>query len=578
MFLCTGSNGAGKTTTVSMLTGLLRPTSGDCVLYGSSIVNEPAVARKSIGICPQHNILFDNLTVLEHIHFFLRIKGIRPKSSVVHESALEVGLGDFLKTTSIALSGGNKRKLSVAVAFSGDPKVLILDEPTSAMDPHSRRAIWELIREKRQGRVICLVRFFYLFHRLTNDQNLPITHSSPFSKLQTTHFMDEAETLSDRIAIMKTGTLQCVGSPLFLKNRFGLGYNMVVVIEDGVDRTEDVDSVTSFMQKQVPGTELVRSSGKELTYRFPPGSESLFPDAFDAFEKKWKWSFGVSNSSLEEVFLEIAKNEDEPSTNLKVARTVNLSSKDDTEKPQQRSEYLSPFAQIALLYGKRLTVQKRDGKGACFSIVVPVIVMALVLLVLMIDPRMSGSSIEASPTLYRETSNGDIGQTDIVISNGFTRMGDTVGNESLLSGENINADFLRLKESFEKTYEHATVSVMSEQTSSASVSDYLLATYNDRDHHLRYGAYVLQDNIDLLFNVNWEEMFSLFLDSLNGAGFEWPGFESLSLPMQFNVTVDDMAKLMFYWTGTDANLQFAFNNVSATFRLTRRLATVLFVS
>jgi ATP-binding cassette subfamily A (ABC1) protein 3 len=157
-FLSTqGSNGAGKTSTVSILTGLLRPTSGDCLLYGNSIVNDPAIARRSLGICPQHNVLFDSLTVTEHLYFFLRIKGIMPNAATVRSNAQEVGLGEFLKTTSIALSGGNKRKLSVAIALSGDPSVLVLDEPTSAMDPHSRRAIWDLIREKRLNRVTFLV-------------------------------------------------------------------------------------------------------------------------------------------------------------------------------------------------------------------------------------------------------------------------------------------------------------------------------------------------------------------------------------------------------------------------------------
>ena len=148
-----------------MLTGLLRPTSGDCLLYGNSIVNDPAAARRSLGICPQHNILFDSLTVTEHLFFFLRLKGIKPRRCDVHESAQEVGLGEFLKTTSIALSGGNKRKLSVAIAFCGDPSTIVLDEPTSAMDPHSRRAIWELIREKRRGRVVLMVSISLLFCR-----------------------------------------------------------------------------------------------------------------------------------------------------------------------------------------------------------------------------------------------------------------------------------------------------------------------------------------------------------------------------------------------------------------------------
>jgi ATP-binding cassette subfamily A (ABC1) protein 3 len=113
---------AGKTSTVSVLTGLFRPTSGDCILYGKSIVNDLMEARQSIGICPQHNILFDSLTVYEHLAFFMRMKGIRPSDAKIRSHAEEIGLSDYLRTPSAALSGGNKRKLSVAIALSGDPR------------------------------------------------------------------------------------------------------------------------------------------------------------------------------------------------------------------------------------------------------------------------------------------------------------------------------------------------------------------------------------------------------------------------------------------------------------------------
>ena len=131
-----GHNGAGKTSTISVLTGLYPPTSGDCFIYGSSIVHDADRARQSMGICPQHNVLFDRLTVTEHIAFFQKIKGIRPSKSGLRERAEEIGLGEYLRTTSSALSGGNKRKLSVAIALCGDPKFLLLDEPTSGTFCH----------------------------------------------------------------------------------------------------------------------------------------------------------------------------------------------------------------------------------------------------------------------------------------------------------------------------------------------------------------------------------------------------------------------------------------------------------
>ena len=101
------------------------------MIYGKRVTSDLVAARRSMGICPQHNILFHNLTVSEHLAFFERIKGLKPNKETIKQRAEEVGLGEFLYTQSHALSGGNKRKLHVAIAFCGDPELLLLDEPTS---------------------------------------------------------------------------------------------------------------------------------------------------------------------------------------------------------------------------------------------------------------------------------------------------------------------------------------------------------------------------------------------------------------------------------------------------------------
>ncbi len=245
-----GHNGAGKSSTISVLTGLYPPTKGDCIIYNKSIIHDLALVRLSMGVCPQQNVLFHNLTVLEHLRFFERIKGV--SSHGLEDRAREVGLGDFLNTKAGQLSGGNKRKLQLAIALAGEPKIVLLDEPTSGMDPYSRRATWDLLRKKRRGRIILL----------------------------TTHFMDEAEVLADRVAILKGGSLQCFGSVLFLKERFGLGYNITMIIENEDDgsataMTEIRNNISVFMENAVPGTRFIRESARELVYRFPPGSEAL---------------------------------------------------------------------------------------------------------------------------------------------------------------------------------------------------------------------------------------------------------------------------------------------------------------
>nr|CAD7392568.1 unnamed protein product [Timema cristinae] len=150
-----GHNGAGKTTTISILTGLLRPTSGTAYIYGVDIRKDMDSIRQSLGTCPQHNVLFDELTVEEHLWFYARLKD-RPVVNIEMEINImieDLGLPDKRQTLSKHLSGGMQRKLSIAAAFIGGSRTVILDEPTAGVDPYSRRSIWELLIKYKQGNV-----------------------------------------------------------------------------------------------------------------------------------------------------------------------------------------------------------------------------------------------------------------------------------------------------------------------------------------------------------------------------------------------------------------------------------------
>ncbi|GCB78036.1 hypothetical protein scyTo_0015753 [Scyliorhinus torazame] len=198
-----GHNGAGKTTTMSMLIGLFPPTSGTAVINGKDIRTNIDAIRQDIGMCPQHNILFNNLTVAEHILFYTLLRGYTVEEAEKQTQAMldEIGLPHKRDELAQDLSGGMQRKLSVALAFIGAAKVIILDEPTSGVDPYSRRSIWDLLLKYRAGRTIIL----------------------------STHHMDEADLLGDRIAIISQGKLQCCGSSLFLKSCFGSGFYLTLV-------------------------------------------------------------------------------------------------------------------------------------------------------------------------------------------------------------------------------------------------------------------------------------------------------------------------------------------------------------
>ena len=149
-----------------MLTGMVPPTSGYATVAGYDIRTDLALLRENVGVCLQHDCLFPQLTVLEHIIFFSRVKGMYgEKSKAECEKSVMTAIEDVAlieKKHSFAkdLSGGMKRKLSVAIAFCGDSKVVFLDEPTSGMDPFSRRFTWNVIRQYRENRCIILTTHF----------------------------------------------------------------------------------------------------------------------------------------------------------------------------------------------------------------------------------------------------------------------------------------------------------------------------------------------------------------------------------------------------------------------------------
>ncbi|XP_058565915.1 phospholipid-transporting ATPase ABCA3 [Neofelis nebulosa] len=276
-----GHNGAGKTTTLSMLTGLFPPTSGRAYINGYEISQDMVQIRKSLGLCPQHDILFDNLTVAEHLYFYAQLKGLsrlkcpEEVQRMLHALSLE----DKRDSLSRCLSGGLRRKLSIGIALIAGSKVLMLDEPTSGMDAVSRRAIWDLLQQHKSQRTVLL----------------------------TTHFMDEADLLGDRVAIMAKGELQCCGSSLFLKQKYGAGYHMTLVKEPHCDP----EAISRLVRHHVPSATLESRAGAELSFILPKESTHRFESLFAKLEKQQKElgiaSFGASVTTMEEVFLRVGK-------------------------------------------------------------------------------------------------------------------------------------------------------------------------------------------------------------------------------------------------------------------------------
>ncbi|KDO21257.1 hypothetical protein SPRG_13556 [Saprolegnia parasitica CBS 223.65] len=338
-----GHNGAGKTTAISMLTGMLRPTAGDATVHGLALSKDLRTMQRSMGVCPQHNILYEDLTVSEHLRFYAAIKGVADVAAAVTATLSEVDLVDKANDKVKALSGGMKRKLSVGIALLGNSSVVFLDEPTSGMDPYSRRSVWELLLRNRSKRIMIL----------------------------TTHYMEEADVLGDRIAIMANGALQCVGSALFLKNRFGAGYTLTLV---KVDASSAMDAVSSLVLTHVPSAILTSNVASEVSFQLPTHATSAFPDLFAALDDDLPAyglsSYGISVTTLEDVFIKVTSRATVPSAPTTASVAVPIA-------PPVLVAHRTFLGQTLALLGKRFHVAKRDKRAFFNTTLLPVLLIAI---------------------------------------------------------------------------------------------------------------------------------------------------------------------------------------------------------
>lgn len=195
LFALLGLNGAGKTTTIKMLTCLSRPTSGDAVLLGDSVVSKPLAVKEKTNVSPQETAVAPNLSVKENLELIAGIYGSDKRTAQMkaNEMLSAFSLTEVAKDRAKILSGGMQRRLSIAMALISNPQILFLDEPTLGLDVLARRELWSAI-EKLKGKITIIL---------------------------TTHYMEEAEALSDRIGIMSKGELKAVGTAAELISKTG---------------------------------------------------------------------------------------------------------------------------------------------------------------------------------------------------------------------------------------------------------------------------------------------------------------------------------------------------------------------
>lgn len=263
-----------------------------------------------MAVCPQHNILWNPLTAREHLQFFGRLKGLKGKElkDEVNKALASVNLEKFADTAAGKFSGGMKRRLSCANAFIGDPSIVYLDEPSTGLDPASRRQLWTSISKAKAGKSIVL----------------------------TTHSMEEADVLCDRIGIMASGELQCIDIASQLKYRFGAGYMFTMTL----GRSEDVgdakiQEIDNYVTNMFPSAKRLNNPiGGKFKYevvREDVVLSAVFQQVESDRERVNIADWGITETTLEEVFLKLA-----------------LLSHEDLNKPELVKRSLSDLARFGI--------------------------------------------------------------------------------------------------------------------------------------------------------------------------------------------------------------------------------------
>ena len=276
IFSLLGPNGAGKTTTISMLSTLYTPTSGDAVIGGHSVTKDPMAVRGVIGVVPQDLALYEDLTARENLIFWGQMYNLSGKSltSRVDEVLEQIGLTDKAKDRVKTYSGGMKRRVNIGVGLLHKPRLLFMDEPTVGIDPQSRRAILDTVKD-------------------LNKQGMTL--------LYTTHYMEEAEELSNRVGIIDHGELIAIGSQKELTQQVGQSETLILHISENDDPQALIPSFKGL--KDVLEANVI---GTEISIITPSAKDVLASVVSKANERGIKIrSIDIREPNLEAVFLHL---------------------------------------------------------------------------------------------------------------------------------------------------------------------------------------------------------------------------------------------------------------------------------
>ena len=322
IFCLLGHNGAGKTTLVNMISGIIDPNHGDILFNGRSLVTNKNFLYENIGLCQQEDIYFDYLTVKEHLEYMCQIKGSKINHKEIMDLIKKIDLYPKRDALCGTLSGGQKRKLCIALALIGGSKIILLDEPTSGMDIMARRKLWEFLKGYKKDKIILL----------------------------TTHFLDEAEYLGDRIGIMSDGKYLCSGTSSFLKSKYPCGFNLNLLVNENKFEEEYKNLIFEEIKKFEPRAEIRVASKGTFCINIQSDNKNI-ESIFNFIESK-KEEYGiddytVGSTSLEDVFLKINNKASTDDTKYIKRNIIYKSSKElDKEENPNNKEGKMPEGNI----------------------------------------------------------------------------------------------------------------------------------------------------------------------------------------------------------------------------------------
>ena len=388
IFVLLGHNGAGKSTLISILTGLYNATEGEVEYNKINILNEISMEnfRKILGICPQNDVLFPQLTIEEHLNLFCIFKGLTNQIEI--EKEVKKFLHDFSlnnkKDTKVEnLSGGQKRKLSIAIALIGGSKVIFLDEPTSGMDITSRRKLWDILKRYCDEKIIVL----------------------------TTHYMEEAAILGKRIGIISNGNLICLGTTLFLIEKYGK-FISINIIKDINSVNHDIIKFIKNIFDDYDNEIKIEVLSQEILFRIPKfkkrnnmkfNFETFFNKLDNNLKKLKIKSYTVSMPTLEDVFLNVSslekiRNKKKSDLTEKLKINIDKILYDDNNYNQKYSFFKKFYIDLSVSIKKRFKQIYRDSKTFILEILCPILLILIGLFVSSIEYFPDNPSFKLSPS------------------------------------------------------------------------------------------------------------------------------------------------------------------------------------